>query len=123
METNAGWDLYRRRGDEVHLDVARRGAAANLDVGFGWSHTLCHGDMGAWELVDQLAGAGALEADIDRTWLVARILSSMEQRGALAGLSRGAFSPGLMSGLAGMVYQLLRFDPQSRLPSVLLLES
>jgi lantibiotic modifying enzyme len=34
---------------------------------------------------------------------------------------RDTFSPGLLSGVGGIAYQLLRAHPQSRLPSMLTL--
>ncbi|WP_457831943.1 hypothetical protein, partial [Staphylococcus aureus] len=48
------------------------------------------------------------------------VLASLESNGATHGLVGGAFAPGLMTGLSGMVYQLLRAHPQSKLPSVML---
>ncbi|MFD5428961.1 type 2 lanthipeptide synthetase LanM family protein [Streptomyces sp. NPDC127084] len=108
-------DLHRRTGETARLDMARRAAHACAAEGFGWSHTLCHGDLGSWELLSALDFA-------DRADLDAEILTGLEQRGPVGGLAREAFSPSLMSGLAGVVHTLLRMHPESALPDPLLLD-
>ncbi|WP_225839309.1 type 2 lanthipeptide synthetase LanM family protein [Streptomyces sp. NK08204] len=108
-------DLHRRTGDPAHLDMARRAARACAAEGFGWSHTLCHGDLGLWEFLTAL-GHG------DRQDLDAEILTGLEQRGPVGGLAREAFSPSLMSGLAGVLHTLLRMHPGADLPNPLLLD-
>jgi lantibiotic modifying enzyme len=32
--------------------LVRRAAAATWRLGMGWNHCVCHGDLGAWELLD-----------------------------------------------------------------------
>ncbi|MER6473807.1 type 2 lanthipeptide synthetase LanM family protein [Streptomyces collinus] len=108
-------DLHRRTGDPARLDMARRAAAACAAEGFGWSHTLCHGDLGLWQFLTAM-GFG------DRAELDGEVLTSLEQRGPVGGLAREAFSPSLMSGLAGVVHTLLRMHPAARLPDPLLLD-
>ncbi|WP_078868662.1 type 2 lanthipeptide synthetase LanM family protein [Streptomyces sp. NRRL B-1347] len=108
-------DLYRRAGDPAHLDMARRAARACTAEGFGWSHTLCHGDLGLWEFLTSL-GVGDPQ-DLD-----GEILTGLEQRGPVGGLAREAFSPSLMSGLAGVLHTLLRMHPAPDLPDPLLLD-
>ncbi|MEU6049114.1 type 2 lanthipeptide synthetase LanM family protein [Streptomyces xanthochromogenes] len=108
-------DLHRRTGDPAHLDMARRAAGACAAEGFGWSHTLCHGDLGLWEFLTSIGSGDARDLD-------AEILSGLEQRGPVGGLAREAFSPSLMSGLAGVVHTLLRMHPDADLPNPLLLD-
>ncbi|MFJ3233873.1 type 2 lanthipeptide synthetase LanM family protein [Streptomyces sp. NPDC086787] len=109
-------DLHRRTGDPAHLDMARRAAHACAAEGFGWSHTLCHGDLGLWEFLTSMDFG-------DRAGLDAEILTGLEQRGPVGGLAREAFSPSLMSGLAGVVHTLLRMRPEATgLPNPLLLD-
>ncbi|MGW4439671.1 lanthionine synthetase LanC family protein [Streptomyces sp. NPDC004596] len=95
--------------------MARRATAACAAEGFGWSHTLCHGDLGLWQFLT------AMEFG-ERAGLNAQILTSLEQRGPEGGLARDAFSPSLMSGLAGVVHTLLRMHPAASLPDPLLLD-
>ncbi|WP_369373533.1 type 2 lanthipeptide synthetase LanM family protein [Streptomyces sp. cg36] len=108
-------DLHRRTGMDTHLDMARRAARACAAEGFGWSHTLCHGDLGLWEF---LTAIGFGDADAHD----GEILSGLEQRGPVGGLAREAFSPSLMSGLSGVLHTLLRMHPAAALPNPLLLD-
>ncbi len=101
-------------------DVLRRAAAAAWTQGLGWNHTLCHGDLGAWEVLDAALAAGVGPAGLDRTALDARIVGSIEENGPVSGIARDAFAPGLLPGLGGVAYQLLRMDPATTLPSVLI---
>ncbi|MFE0701685.1 type 2 lanthipeptide synthetase LanM family protein, partial [Streptomyces sp. NPDC058872] len=116
----AAVDLYGRTGDPRHLDTALRSGPAGLREGFGWSHTLCHGDLGLWELLHHLRGLegyegpSAAEAD-------AELLTGIEERGPVGGLAKEAFAPGLLPGMAGVVHHLLRMHPDARLSSPLLL--
>lgn len=108
-------DLHRRTGDPAHLDMAQRAARACAAEGFGWSHTLCHGDLGLWEFLTSM--------DIgDPAGLDGEILTGLEQRGPVGGLAREAFSPSLMSGLSGVLHTLLRMHPSAILPNPLLLD-
>lgn len=114
-------DLHRRAGDPRHLDAARRAGRACAAEGFGWSHTLCHGDLGLWAVLDAVRCADPSWAGPTRDQLDAELLTGLEQRGPVGGLAREAFSPSLMSGLAGVVHTLLHLHPASDLPSPLLL--
>jgi lantibiotic modifying enzyme len=118
-----------RLGSLRHLDDA----AARADIeaalratradGFGDNHSLCHGDLGNLELFLQ---AGEVLADprwgaeADRRG--AAVLADVESRGWRCGLPQGVESPGLMNGLAGIGYGLLRLAAPGRVPSILLLE-
>jgi type 2 lantibiotic biosynthesis protein LanM len=112
-------DLARLGGDRW-LDVLRRAAACSWASGLGNNHTLCHGDLGVWEVVDLALASGAGPAGVDRDGLDARVVSSLGEHGPVSGLARDTLSPGLMTGIGGVAYQLLRMDPRSPLPSVLL---
>jgi lantibiotic modifying enzyme len=101
-------------------DVLRRAAAACRATGLGWNHTLCHGDLGAWEVLDTAITAGLGPPAVERRRLDAHVLGSIEEHGPVSGFAREAFAPGLLPGLGGVAYQLLRMHPDCTLPSVLL---
>ncbi|HKV93933.1 MAG TPA: type 2 lanthipeptide synthetase LanM family protein [Candidatus Angelobacter sp.] len=91
-----------------------------LDQGFGSNHCLCHGDLGNLELI--------LQASLvlkDQRWIAelnrlsAITLESIEDDGWLCGTPSNIETPGLMTGLAGIGYQLLRLADPSLVPSVL----
>jgi lantibiotic modifying enzyme len=102
-------------------EALRRAAAATWTIGMGWTHTLCHGDLGNWELLDVALAHGFGPPGLDRDTLTARILGSLERHGAVGGMARDAFTPGLLNGIGGIAYQLLRMHPECELPSVLVL--
>lgn len=98
--------------------------ASTLAGGFGTSHCLCHGDLGNVELLLQatevLDGDGAWREEANRVG--ERVLASIAQHGWRSGMPRAVEVPGLMMGLAGIGYGLLRLALPERVPSVLLLE-
>ncbi|KLI99976.1 hypothetical protein WQ56_11275 [Luteimonas sp. FCS-9] len=102
---------------------ARIAAAADTAWrhGVGLNHGICHGDMGAWELLDLAVRAGLGPRGLDDRALLAAILASLEQHGPVCGLAGTAYAPGLMGGLSGVVYQLLRAHPDCGLPSVMVM--
>ena len=99
--------------------LLRRAAAATAGTGIGWNHCLCHGDTSAWELLDRAIVLGEAPAGLTRDGLVEQLLSSLEEFGPSCGLTREVYVPGLLPGLGGVAYQLLRTHPDSDLPSVL----
>jgi type 2 lantibiotic biosynthesis protein LanM len=102
----------------------RAAVRSTLAEGFGFNHSLCHGDLGNLELVREagrVLGDAELTAEAHR--LAARILAGIEDGGPRCGTSSRTESPGLMVGLAGIGYGLLRAAWPDRVPSVLLLET
>jgi len=94
-----------------------------VERGFGENHCLCHGDLGNLDFLLQARQAladPALDGPIDRQTLTT--LASIARDGWLCGTRGGVESPGLMSGLAGIGYGLLRLADPERVPSVLTLE-
>jgi lantibiotic modifying enzyme len=112
-----------------HLDDAtsraeiRTALVTTLAEGFGHNHSLCHGDLGNLDFVLQAA-----ERLGDPRWRArangraALILESIEREGWRCGVPLRVESPGLMTGLAGIGYGLLRLAEPTRVPSVLVLE-
>ena len=97
----------------------RRAAAATRRLGLGWNHCACHGDLGSWELLEHALRAGEAPDGLTREGLLASILTSIEEHGPSCGLARDAFAPGLLAGVGGVAYQLLRAHPEHELPSIL----
>jgi lantibiotic modifying enzyme len=96
---------------------------ATRRAGFGGNHSLCHGDLGNLELLltaDQILPDISLQPDIN--YLSGLILAGIEQHGWLSGVPLGVETPGLMTGLAGIGYGLLRLAAPTRLPSLLTME-
>ncbi len=93
-----------------------------MKTGFGWNHSLCHGDLGNLETVltasqslDDLEYHQQLEKRTEQ------LLSSIEKTGWVTSAPCGTETPGLMTGLAGIGYELLRLAEPQRIPSLLLL--
>ena len=101
------------------IDVALRTTRAE---GFGWSHTLCHGDLGNLEL---LAEAGRTLADPywrgEAERVGSALLETTRRHGRICANPVGVESPGLMTGLAGVGYGFLRLAGPARVPCLLTL--
>ena len=95
-------------------------AAATWRMGMGWAHCACHGDLGAWELLNHAIAAEEAPQELSASTLLDAILTSLEQDGPTCGMGRAAFTPGLLPGLGGVAYQLLRAHPEHDLPSILM---
>lgn len=119
----AAGDLYARSGDREHLQTLRRAVAAARDK-WGSSHTLCHGDFSLCEWLVRAAQWDPEGCRLDAIHPAARVVSAIEEHGGIVGgMARDAFTPGLMTGLAGAIYSLNRMHPDCTLPSPLLLET
>lgn len=105
--------------DAEGLRQLQRAAALTQRQGLGWNHSLCHGDCSAWELIERAEHYG-VGIPGSRETLEARLLASLDAHGAVCGLARDAFVPGLLPGVGGVAYQLLRLHPDSDLPSMCL---
>ena len=102
---------------EAALDVTRR-------AGFGENQSLCHGDLGNLELF-AMAAATLPGTDLaeETGQLLGGIVAGLEENGYICGLPHGVQSPGLLTGLAGIGYGLLRFADPAGTPSVLTLQA
>ena len=100
---------------EVALTTTRR-------QGFGQCHALCHGDIGNVELLLHAAGVlGRPELREQAGLQVAAAVAGARQQGWVCGTPLGVETPGLMVGLAGTGYGLLRMADPDRVPAVLAL--
>ncbi|QSB17370.1 type 2 lantipeptide synthetase LanM family protein [Natronosporangium hydrolyticum] len=114
----AAADLRHRAQPERWREVLAQAAAVAWPGGVGWNHTLCHGDFGAWELFEHAWAAKVGSTLPAREEVLAALLGSLAEHGAVSGLARDVFAPGLLPGQGGIVYQLLRMHPEAELPSV-----
>ncbi|MBV6622467.1 MAG: type 2 lantipeptide synthetase LanM family protein [Rivularia sp. (in: Bacteria)] len=114
----------------LHLDDAEVRSEINtalnttINNGFGDNHSLCHGDLGNLELLLQaslILDNPQWKTKVDH--FAGMILESINQHGWLCGVPLGVENPGLMTGLAGIGYELLRLAAPEIVPSVLGLES
>jgi lantibiotic modifying enzyme len=94
-----------------------------LKSGFGLNHSICHGALGN---IEPLCYAARVLDDPqyhkhveERT---AMILNSIEEYGWRCGIPSGLETPGLMSGIAGIGYALLRLAAPEAVPCLLTLE-
>ncbi|HWN44321.1 MAG TPA: type 2 lanthipeptide synthetase LanM family protein [Thermoanaerobaculia bacterium] len=96
---------------------------STIENGFGRNHSLCHGDLGNLELVTLAAEKLGRPDWNERAGRIAGgILAGLAERGPLFGLPGSTEPPGMMTGLAGIGYGLLRLSVPRRVPSVLILE-
>ncbi|AUY52565.1 type 2 lantipeptide synthetase LanM [Streptomyces sp. CB01881] len=79
-------------------------------------HSLRHGELGLLEPLVEL-----MPTDAGHRRTAARLVRSVEQQGARCGTPSEVPTPGLLTGLAGIGYGLLRLGFGPRIPSVLLL--
>jgi type 2 lantibiotic biosynthesis protein LanM len=113
----------RHVSDPSIMEEVERALQITLEQGFGLNHSLCHGDLGNLELLLQasrLLGDHEWATQVSR--LSSMVLESIETHGWLCGIPLGVESPGLMPGLAGIGYQLMRLAEPGRVPSILTLE-
>jgi type 2 lantibiotic biosynthesis protein LanM len=91
--------------------------------GFGGNHSLCHGDLGNVDVLleaDSRLGEPKWQTVAHRA--SGMVLESIERNGWLCGNPVEIESPGFMTGLAGIGYELLRLAAPDRIPSILALE-
>jgi type 2 lantibiotic biosynthesis protein LanM len=85
--------------------------------------SLCHGEMGIAEALTVLAtGERAEPVAAARRRRAGLLLDALAQHGPSCGTPGAVSTPGLLTGLAGIGYGLLRLGFAERVPSVLLLE-
>ena len=108
-------DLWLYEDLQVAVNAARTWDA-------GRPHSLDQGAMGNLELL--LLATRRLNGDrrqVETDRLAAMIMDSIEQNGWHCGGPQAVEVPGLMLGLAGIGYQMLRLAEPERVPSVLVL--
>jgi lantibiotic modifying enzyme len=117
-------DTLQHLHDAVTRSEINSALESTLAQGFGHNHSLSHGDLGNVELLLQASlklNAPRWASEVER--LASTIVDTFKTRGWLSGVPLGVESPGLMTGLAGIGYGLLRLAAPTRVPSVLVLEA
>jgi type 2 lantibiotic biosynthesis protein LanM len=92
---------------------------ATLAWGFGDNHCLCHGDLGNLDFLlqaGQALGQQAWNDAVER--LTLEILDEVEHSGWRCGVNKPVATPGLMTGLAGIGYGMLRLAHPQAVPPV-----
>jgi type 2 lantibiotic biosynthesis protein LanM len=84
--------------------------------------SLCHGELGAVEPLLWLTERDHPAIEAVRRRRAGLVLAAVQQYGPHCGTPRAVTSPGLLTGLAGIGYGLLRLGFSGQVPSVLLLE-
>jgi type 2 lantibiotic biosynthesis protein LanM len=110
-------DRANRSDFDVALDTTWRS-------GFTGSHCLCHGDLGNAELLleaSKLPGYGSWRGR--SLELTADAFAAARARKWICSTPSGVETPGLMLGLAGIGYGLLRLADPETIPSVLMLDA
>jgi lantibiotic modifying enzyme len=106
--------------DPLLYDEIQAATAVALKASFGYNHSLCHGDLGNLELLMQ---ASAVSPDAHLLSAVQNLTSSVleqiTQHGWICAVPMAVETPGLMIGLAGIGYGLLRLARPNDVPSVL----
>ncbi len=93
-----------------------------VSLGVTGNHSLCHGDLGNADVL-----LSAFEHSGDRRWLLqanrmaATAIATARESGWICGNPLGVESPGMMTGISGIGYELLRIAEPSRVPSILAL--
>jgi type 2 lantibiotic biosynthesis protein LanM len=121
---SAGLELARLCGNRDRppedLDAAV-GALADRPVLRDLS--LCHGELGVADVLTVLANTHASPVTVSaRRRRAGLVLDAIDRYGPTCGTPRAVSTPGLLNGLAGIGWGLLRLGFPDRVPSVLLLE-
>ncbi len=109
--------------DSEAWDEVAVAARTTREHGFGGGHSLCHGDLGNLEMLEAASarlGLDREELGLDR--LAGAIIDSIARDGWMCGVPSGLETPGLMTGIAGIGYALLRLAAPNEVPSVLTLQ-
>ncbi len=87
-----------------------------IKQGFGDNHCLCHGDLGNIDLL-LIANAKLDYPEIVRKTekIASQILDNLQKNNLRCGVPLGIETPGLMTGLAGIGYGLLRLYQGKRI--------
>ncbi len=115
-------DSLQYMDDRETREEIRIALRKTVESDFGTNHCLCHGDLGNLDILLHAAQRGD-----DYWWnkagkrLATETIAAIADHGYLFGAQTSLASPGLMTGLAGIGYGMLRLAHPERVPSVLVL--
>ncbi len=113
--------LEHYQDQEIYAEIAAA-VHATLTRNLGINYSLCHGDLGNYETLVHAAKIIPDSVLRDRIHLLpSLILSGIRQHGWKCGVPLGVETPGLMVGVAGIGYGLLRVAKPLQVPPVLAL--
>jgi type 2 lantibiotic biosynthesis protein LanM len=101
---------------EIHMALE-----TTLTRGFESNHSLCHGDLGNLEFLLKASEVLDYKLKAYADSITNGIMNIIMKDGCVCGNPLGVESPGLMTGLAGIGYELLRIAEPLKVPSVLTL--
>ncbi len=104
-----------------HSEI-RSAIKSTLDYGFGYNHSLCHGDFGNFDFLlcaSQTSKYKNLQKNVNK--IAASILAGIDKYGLRFSNKFQVETCGLMIGLAGIGYECLRIADPIQIPSVLIL--
>lgn len=111
---------YIQCNQTCQLEIAS--ALTTLESQPSGTHCLCHGDAGNLELYLQAAQVLAEPRwELAAATLAGRMLTDFDGAGWMCGNALAVQTPGLMTGLAGIGYGLLRVAEPAQVPAILLL--
>lgn len=115
-------DGLRYLDDPDTREEIRIGLQTTVAFDAGMNHSLCHGALGNLDVLLHAA------RHVDESWwsgagerLARETLAAIAERGISCGAPTHLVPPGLMTGVAGVGYGLLRIARPERVPSVLVL--
>jgi lantibiotic modifying enzyme len=113
--------LEHYEDQEIHAEITAA-VQATLSRNLGINYSLCHGDLGNYETLQQAMPFVQNSAVSERIRLLpSHILAGIREHGWRCGVPLGVETPGLMVGVAGIGYGLLRIARPMQVPSVLAL--
>jgi len=117
-------DMQHYWHDKLFNDEIEIAVNTTLKNGYHSYLNLCHGNLGNLELLFMLNEVK--NTDLSKTQYLQQacnIIQSINKNGIKCGIASSESTPGLMTGTAGVSYQLMRVAYPDRVPSVLLLKT
>lgn len=110
--------------DPKMVEEVNAAIETTIQQGFGRNHCICHGDIGNLELLLNASIKLNDEQLRQNTYQIAEaLLQTSVEHGWLCGVPLGVQTPGLMYGMAGIGYGLLRLAKPDHVPSLLAVAS